>query len=200
NNAEGTIQSLNSISSFSPFTLASTGPSNPLPVRFVSFDARLNLNRTVLVQWTTSSEINNDHFEIERSNDYVNWTRLYSVSTASSHTYTYTDINPAEGYNYYRIKQVDLNGNYLYTETRIVLVGMITEILLRPNPVLNDLDLVLPFSKAVIEIANESGAVIMRRNINTNHLIVPVAQLKAGTYFARITSGDKVYVKKFVKM
>ncbi|MGZ4012179.1 MAG: hypothetical protein ACXVLF_14560, partial [Flavisolibacter sp.] len=72
NNAEGTIQSLNTISSFSPFTLASTGPSNPLPVRFVSFDARLNVNRTVLVQWTTTSEINNDHFEVERSTDLVN--------------------------------------------------------------------------------------------------------------------------------
>ena len=122
------------------------------------------------------------------------------IANGSSHSYTYIDINPANGYNYYRIKQVDVNGSYLYTETRTGLVETITEIVLRPNPVINDLNLLLPFSKGVVEISTESGAVIMKRIITANHLVIPLAQLKAGTYFARIASGDKVYVKKFLKI
>ena len=154
----------------------------------------------MLVQWTTTSEVNNDHFEIERSTDLVKWTTIQKLNTSYSHKYTYIDINPAEGYNYYRIKQVDLNGDYFYTEIRIVLVETTTEIVLRPNPVLTELSLVLPFSNGSIEIANESGTVLIARKINANHLTISVVQLKAGTYFARITAGDKVYVKKFVKI
>src|SRR5574338_247447 len=159
-NSEGTILSDNTISSFSPFTLASISISNPLPLRYISFVAQLNTNRTVLLQWETAEEENNDHFEIERSKDGNNWVRLGSMFPQSSHKYAYTDLLPEDGLNCYRIKEVDKDGKYFYSEIKFVRIGRINEFSMWPNPASDNLFVQIPFTGGTVELSDISGRLI----------------------------------------
>jgi hypothetical protein len=68
----------------------------------------------VYVRWVTSSEINNDHFTIERSSDLINWEKLGTVPGAGNSNqqlnYSFNDERPLNGLGYYRLTQTDYNG------------------------------------------------------------------------------------------
>jgi len=85
--------------------------SAPLPVELMSFDAAPD-GENILLTWETASEINNDYFTIERSEDAINFTELTRVDGAgNSNTnihYHSTDFGPYLGVSYYRLKQTDL--------------------------------------------------------------------------------------------
>ena len=102
-------------------SIDSSGIGGLLPVELSSFLSSIN-RRNVTLNWITASETNNAGFDIERSN--VNgqtsneWLKVGTVSgngtTASSHSYTFTDRNLASGTYSYRLKQTDFNGNFEY--------------------------------------------------------------------------------------
>ncbi len=91
--------------------------NSPLPIDLLNFSAKL-LNGEIELGWATAAEINNDYFTIERSNDGNKWEVIGYVQGAgnSNHVihYDYTDQNPLEGVNYYRLKQTDFDGKYEY--------------------------------------------------------------------------------------
>jgi hypothetical protein len=198
-NDEGTIQSFNTISSFSPFTLASTTTSNQLPVRFITFDVQLQKEGTVWIQWTTANEINNDHFEVQRSNDLVNWLNLQAVFPNATGAYSYMDYGAGNGINYYRIQQVDPDGTCSYTQ--IKMIDMQSKVIfLWPNPVVNEMHLRLPFSNGIIDITDEAGKKLLTKIINATNMVIPLHQLKAGIYFVTIKTAGELHVLKFLKM
>ena len=88
----------------------------PLPVEMSSFTSHVS-GRNILLEWTTSSELNNSRFEIERSinND---WTKIGEVSGKGTVTvpsdYSYSDRGLNSGTYNYRLKQIDFNGNFAY--------------------------------------------------------------------------------------
>lgn len=94
-----------------------TGSS--LPVELVTFTATEN-NNTVLLEWSTVSEINNDYFTVEKTADGNRWQELENIPGArNSNTlrnYSITDQQPFAGINYYRLKQTDLDGTFSYSE------------------------------------------------------------------------------------
>ncbi|MBK8779508.1 MAG: hypothetical protein IPO25_19715 [Saprospiraceae bacterium] len=96
-----------------------------LPIQLTSFDVRL-LHNTPLVEWTTMSELNNAYYSLERSSngsDFKEITRIYGHGTTDRQNhYSYTDYNASNGLNYYRLTQVDLNGNYTTYHTISVFV------------------------------------------------------------------------------
>jgi hypothetical protein len=110
----GTVNSISPIT-FSEryFTLGSTDEVNPLPVTWLHFKGE-NKGADHVITWATASEINNDYFELERSFDGVNWSRVTRVLGAGeSNTrqdYSYTDQDVPFGMLYYRLKQVDFDG------------------------------------------------------------------------------------------
>lgn len=89
-----------------------------VPVTLLGFTAALH-NREVLTSWQTTAEINNDYFIVERSNDAVNFGPIGQVdgngTTSLPHNYSLIDPHPFNGMNYYRLKQVDFDGNYSYS-------------------------------------------------------------------------------------
>ncbi len=113
----GTVRTSALVSSFSPFTLASFDLSNPLPVELVEFSARLN-SGVVDLKWITASELNNDYFTIERSQngqDFVEWSRVRGSGTTSQRSkYTLEDTAPFLGRSYYRLRQTDYDGKGRY--------------------------------------------------------------------------------------
>lgn len=96
----------------------------PLPVSLLRFDAIIN-NKSVLLQWTTTQELNNHHYNIEKSTDGIVFTPLAQIPAAINgqlaNTYLYTDSAPADGFNFYRLIQTDKDGNTSYLEVKKVL-------------------------------------------------------------------------------
>jgi hypothetical protein len=110
----------NIISDWSPFTLG-TVVGNPLPISLVNFSAK-NMNNTNLLNWQTSQEINASHFEIERSVNNNSFIKIGVVNSVNKvviekNNYQYIDYQPFIGLNYYRLKLVDLDGDYRYSKT-----------------------------------------------------------------------------------
>ncbi len=88
-----------------------------LPIELVSFDCEWN-DGNVDLHWVSASEINNSHYLVEHSTDGYKWSTLYKINGAGNSTqmieYNTTHYSPPYGYNYYRLTQVDYDGN---TET-----------------------------------------------------------------------------------
>ncbi len=89
-----------------------------LPITLVDFYGR-QLGNSIKINWTTASETNNEYFVIERSSDNVNFENISIIDGAGNSTilldYSFTDSEPLNATGYYRIKQVDFNGEYTYS-------------------------------------------------------------------------------------
>lgn len=87
--------------------------TTPLPVELSKFTAKVH-NEGVVLNWTTNSEINNSHFEVELSYDGINWYTIAIVQGSGNSTeinnYQFIDNQAGSGVHYYRLKQVDFNG------------------------------------------------------------------------------------------
>jgi uncharacterized repeat protein (TIGR01451 family) len=122
------------------FTIGAT----PLPVVLVEFTAQAVANRDALLGWSTASEKNSDHFEVERSFDGTSFVKIGQVAghgtTASASAYTFTDAGvaaKATGPVYYRLRQVDLDGTATYSPQRTISFtkAVLAKLALFPNPV-----------------------------------------------------------------
>ncbi|WP_456461744.1 T9SS type A sorting domain-containing protein [Reichenbachiella sp.] len=86
---------------------------SPLPIKLLSFDAKFEMDQ-VQVQWSTSSETDNDYFTIERSSDGIEYYEITRIDGAGHSTekltYTYADFSPLSGESYYRLRQTDFDG------------------------------------------------------------------------------------------
>lgn len=109
-----------------------------LPVELMAFDAT-KYRDEVLIEWSTASEKNNDYFVVERSNDLKTWTEVAFEEGAGNSIevidYSAIDFEPIQGKSYYRLKQVDFDGNYSYSEIREVEFTSEGNVVYYPNPV-----------------------------------------------------------------
>jgi Pentaxin family/G8 domain len=105
-------------------TLGTTNLANPLPVELAWFTAAMTEFNTALLKWHTESETNNDRFEVERSQNGVDFEYLGQVkgtgTTNKARDYMITDEQPLAGTSYYRLKQIDLDGTSSYSQIRSV--------------------------------------------------------------------------------
>ena len=118
--------------------------SASLPVTLVSFTGNVDKEKVVL-KWLTSSEINNDHFEIERTSDGNNFQTVTVVQGAGNSNitrqYKAEDYSPVSGTNYYRIKQVDFDGKYTFSDLITVNIensDKECKLSVRPNPCIGE--------------------------------------------------------------
>jgi hypothetical protein len=191
------------VDSFSTFICHTCNPGNaPLPVSLTSFTATKGEDVTHL-EWRTATEINNAHFVVERSKDARNFTALSSkiVTKApggTSHsplTYNYTDAQPLEGYNYYRLQQVDLDGHASYSGTVSVYFGNETMVSLYPNPVSDELHVDINTPKATnatLSVLDATGRVVRKVDMSlaagANATTVDLKGLADGVYMIRISN------------
>ena len=116
-----------------------TYPPAPLPVELVAFTAVPQTN-DVLLTWSTATEINNDQFQVQRSIDGQHFHDLATIpgqgTTSSPHQYTYLDRRPGPGQWYYRLRQVDLDGQATFSPVVTVQVKSESAVSrVYPNPV-----------------------------------------------------------------
>lgn len=100
-----------------------SGICSLLPVTLVNFNAQKQTDN-VQLSWSTTSQVNFNHFEVERSADGTNWGKIGTVdgndNTTLMKNYTFTDEVPLNGINYYRLKLIDNNGSMMYSLVRTV--------------------------------------------------------------------------------
>jgi len=161
--------------------------TTPLPVTLVDFSSS-KVNSTAVLKWTTTYELNAKGFEVEKSNDGKNWQVFDFVESKHANSvvaqqYTTTDIAPYTGINYYRLKLVDLNGSFAYSNIRSVMFAA-TDIRLSPNPV-NDVLSVkgLPSGTSEIYIATTLGAILRVQKAESSSVLINMKELAQGTYF-----------------
>lgn len=113
-----TLIKAKNVTSFSEFGIGSVSSNNPFPVELTSFEANV-INNDVTLTWETATELNNYGFEIERKNENKDWEKIGFIegngSSNSKKYYFYSDKNLAYGKYLYRLKQIDNNGNFQFS-------------------------------------------------------------------------------------
>lgn len=174
--------------------------SNPLPVQLSSFDISAAENSVLLV-WTTTSEIYFSHFVIERSGDGINWLPLGELVSDGdgdqTSYYQFQDDNPLNGLSYYRLKMVDNNLTFTYSP----IANIYTEggTLLYPNPVEDILQVRNPASFVRFEVFGNDGRFLL--DGNDEHMDgINLSHLTPGIYWIVLHRGDASRIlKKIVK-
>lgn len=181
-----------------------------LPVELTSFDVEKS-DETSLVSWSTASEINNDYFNVERSKDGVRFETIGTVqgngTTTDRMTYSFEDENPMGGVNYYRLKQVDYDGAYEYSDIKNVRFDsrMSTNVTmgLYPNPandyVSIELDGIKLDSKTMVRVFDKIGKLVLVQDVDASNQL-NISELADGMYMIQAVNNDSVIAtKKLVK-
>ncbi len=207
-NPSGSITTNSAVTDFSPFALATTSNSNPLPIELVNFKAKAN-GKQVDLEWQTASEINNEFFTIERSIDGLNFEIVTIIEGAGNSTalldYKSVDANPYTGTSFYRLKQTDFDGAFEYSEVRKVEIEVDGVVNIYPNPVqINEKRFIVDVSgfqngADEIIILDALGKIVYSKSENLRGQIdIETSILNSGIYFVRVVVGANLYHKKVV--
>lgn len=168
-----------------------------LPVEWTSFEASKSSGMTADLHWETASEINARHFAVERSQDGLNFEQIGRVAAqnrSEGAAYSFTDPAAEMGSNSYRLRQVDLNGDFNYSETReLVFGGSGISLQMGANPADDQISFELSgseLSKFSYSLYSQSGREIVanvplpdQSNYSAN---IASTDLPAGIYYLRI--------------
>lgn len=178
-----------------------------LPIDLIDWSA-IKKDKSVYLQWSTASEVNNDYFEVMRSYDLEKWESIYKVGGKNKleiTKYSYLDNFPHYGENYYRLRQTDLNGQFKYSKF-LIITNIENKLLLYPNPVGDKLfyEVTDPNRQFLIEIYNEAAQLMMSRIVPENRKTsssMDVSKLASGLYIIKYLnlSNSQYQISKFVK-
>lgn len=184
------------------------GTAAVLPVKLAAFTATAETNQTVLLQWTTDIEVNNKQFNIQRSTDGSHYTNIGDVAGAGNSDlpidYTWTDNSPVKGPNYYRLQQVDVNGNYVYSPVAVASIGgpSTNSLSVYPNPAADMINILNPTGTLIREIRvfNTSGVEISRlAPQSTGTVQLPVSSWSSGLYLIKVITDQGSQVLKVIR-
>lgn len=179
-----------------------------LPVALSDFYGK-KLNNTVQLFWETATELNNSHFEIERSADGKNFNTIGEVigngTTLEVQKYSFTDKTPFNGVNYYRLKQVDFDGQFEYSKIISITKKVLAQdIRIAPNPAKTKFNITFPSTmeqKIRMEIFNMNGQQVRSQILNVAGGLqtINISNLQTGMYIINLTTNSGVITKRIVK-
>ncbi len=168
-----------------------------LPVEFLSFQVVQTGDRQAMLHWSTATEHNNDYFVVERSNDGLHWTTLGTVAGAGNSqavlSYSFSDNDALEGANYYRIRQVDYDGQSAHSGIRTLVFDQSPLVIsLAPNPAEHELEIRLINLRgtAKIELINALGQLVYSQESDTVSTTIEVSSFASGIYYANIRTQE----------
>jgi hypothetical protein len=175
------------------------GPQNAVAASFLDFNAR-PVEHTALLYWQVENQTNADHYELEMSNDASHYTKITSVtSTGNISDYQYTDMNPSlTKTNFYRVKEVDKDGKYIYSPVRFIKFD-VSVFTITPNPATTYITVNANTENLQISIYNAQGSKMLSQRMTGRSIQLPVSSLVKGTYTVTAESnGLKVDSKKLI--
>lgn len=184
--------------SFSTFYFASKTFA-VLPIKLLSFDA-VKQEKSVKLNWQTENEINFSKFEVERSNDASNFTSIATVAAKGSSTrsdYTINDNQPFTGVNYYRLKQIDKDGKFTYSNIVRVDFNSKANIIISPNPAHDHIIITGATAFKQVQVVDVAGKMIKQMNITSDNRY-DLSGLSKGIYFIRFVGEEETSTHKIV--
>ncbi len=183
-------------------------PVIPLPLQLLDFKATL-INTEVLLTWETAKEVNTKSFEIEYSNNGSQWKSIGTVTAAGKpdNNYRFTDYKATAAINLYRLKMVDIDGNFSYSPVRSVALNKgDNAISVYPNPFSSQLTISLNNgdgqSKAQAQVHDISGKLLQTISLDAATQSLDLSRLSGGIYFLIVkdaNSGAVLLNKKIIK-
>lgn len=179
--------------------------SNAVPVIIEQFTAILNKN-SVQTNWTISNEINIEKYIVERSLDSRNFKvagTVLATTFSGVKSYSFSDDFTVKQVTYYRLKIVEKDGSFKYSNIIVLNAPTKSSLNIFPNPAKNQISLTHANAteNAVIIITDILGKTLLTQKIslNTNQTLVNIAALKSGTYFVKVLNiGNENFIK-FIK-
>jgi hypothetical protein len=220
---------LNSVHTFSdlnnPVVTLATAPTNTqfkgvaftpgstintvLPIKLSSFTGKSELNGAQL-SWTTSSEKNNNHFEVLRSTDGTQFSKIGQVAGSGNSdaalNYSFLDRNAAIGANYYKLNQVDNNGtSEEFGPVVVTLNGQAAAISVYANKASGQINVNVFANKGgegVLNVYDAGGKVIAKQNVSlqagNNQISLNSQNAGAGLHIVSLTFAGETLTKKFI--
>ncbi len=185
-----------------------------LPVELINFSVKEKEDHVIL-NWSTAREINNDYFQIEHSVDGRDFKKVKQVEGMGNsdiiNHYHFTDKNPSNGVNYYRLKQVDYDGRFEYS--KVVSVNFKTEkdeVSISPNPFAETISIKIPFlaqnytsnNERIIRIFDIHNRLVRSQLIPNDEdtIQLNLSELSDGIYFISTHLGkDDFYTHRILK-
>jgi hypothetical protein len=187
------------IDSFSGFYIH-TGSANPLAINLTSFNGLTKDGNDVL-NWTTSSETNNDYFELLYSTDEINYSKISTIASKAHNgnsstplNYEFTNFNAKEGNNYYKLKMVDKSGKISMSKIiKLYHQPKGNAVYVSPNPFTNNLNVTidaLQNDDIAITVMDATGKLIQMSNLvikqGKNKINLDTNNWASGIYFVNV--------------
>jgi len=184
-------------------------PYVALPVTIVNFDAKRSGNVNNL-SWVTTQESNASRFVVERSTDGKNFNEIGFVAafgnSSTAKNYRFVDAAPNKGNNYYRLRLVNNDNSFRFSEIKNVKHLSYAEMMVSPNPVAQNMRVLVEADKtekATLFITDLAGRRVFNTSVNivegNNTLNIPVSTLNSGSYVVTIQLANQTLVKKINK-
>lgn len=174
-----------------------------VPVELLSFEAE-TVKNDVQLTWITASESDNYGFEVERSTDGKLWETIDFVkgngNSLSNIKYQYLDKEVARNLNYYRLKQIDFDGDFEHSNIVNAAIETPFDFNIYPNPVGNQLNITTEKETTLELIVQDSeGRTIAEKRLES-HLNFDTSTLPKGTYFITLKNGKRQHKSRFIKL
>ncbi len=184
-NTSGTLET-GVVSSFSPFSIGVIA-ATALPLNLLSFTASYN-GTAAQLQWSTTNEINVQKYVVQKSKDGINFTTIGEVNATNrvaTNNYSFTDAETLIGKVYYRLKNIDVNGTFKYSNIVSINTKQGKNVQVYPNPASNVITIAIPKSPiaTTIQLINAEGKIVQL-------VVVPANTIQTSMYIGNIATGN----------
>ena len=189
-----------------------SSPAVVLPLKLASFTAGRATGNSNIIKWKSSEETNLVSYQVQRSNDNINFYDLLNGNIVASNnpsgnSYSFIDNNPGTGYQYYRLKISERSGSVTFSPVAVVKIARlgITNLKLFPNPAIDYLQIemkTMQNSNVSVAVINASGNLMQSGQYRFNSqalLSIDIKKLPAGKYFLKTTVDKEEAMIMFIK-
>lgn len=168
-----------------------------VPVKLTDFSASFQSNNSSILKWTASQETGGVKYVVQRSDDGRNFKDINTIIANKNgmpiNSYSFEDVNMAEGNKYYRLKIIEVAGTTTYSPIALVKNKTSFRFSICPNPVLNNFSVMIPekFLPAAVEIYNAQGQSIYKFKTSQSLLNINTS-LKNGIYALKVTGSNNI--------
>ncbi len=179
-----------------------------LPVELTDFTVQTD-NKSAYLNWQTASEINNDFFSIEHSLDGISFRKIGEVkgngTTNTAQNYSYTHFTPTNQLNYYRLKQIDFDGAFEYSEIRAIELKKTDDIQIFPTLASDKITVDRGTHNAndmILHVYNMTGQLVLSQTLPAGvaNTELNITNLHLGTYFIKIQNREGNRTQPFLKV
>lgn len=190
------------LNNFSIFSI--TGNTTPLAINLKTITAK-NTGNQNRIDWTTATEEKSDYFELESSTDASKFTKIATINAkGQASAYTYYDVNPAIGMNYYRLKMSIGNSRFVYSKTVNAEVKSLKsfELTAFPNPVKNKVSLQIAGTvqaNATLSVVDATGRILKTMNVAGNAMEIDLSNFASGIFYIQYVDDVQSKTLKVLK-